>query len=838
MPALPGRALGIYLTLGLALVIASWATLDISLRERDTLLDIARLRTQHQAELLSEHANSLLQSVDLVLTSRTDQWRRLLHDTLRQAPTAAPEPLFLPVLANVILLDQSGHFVAETNPAGPRISPANSPFFSQHKDSWVDFFLGRLPNRTRIKAPWIMLSHRIDSDTGDFLGVVAAILDPKTFTRRYTEFDPVTLDGLGLYDIHGKLLLHWMTTDPPAPHATLPRITDLGLFNTFPMSDYLDQGGLRTMETEGVLVTDNQLETFPLHMAVALDKSRILIPWQTRLMHRMAILFTAGLALFIGAAITLTQSRKKREAELNLIRSNEQYSLYRNMFEKNPAIKLLIDPESGQIIDANPAALRFYGHPREDLLSLKIWDVNTLSRESVRTFIGRALTGTASARQFTHNLADGTARDVEVYSGPVELGEKTFLYSIIHDTTDRIRYEKELMAAKSVAEKASRAKGEFLANMSHEIRTPLNGILGMLQLLGTTPMSSEQQEYVNTGLDSGQGLLSVINDILDLSKVDAGRLELHPAPFHISRMVRSLHAIFGPQAELKGLTLECIRSSDFPDLVFGDEARLRQILFNLLGNALKFTDFGSVTLEVSGTQTVPGEIALTFSVRDTGPGIAPELQQTIFDPFTQVDGSSARRHQGTGLGLNIVKRLLTLMNGSIQVRSTPGHGAVFDVSLTLPLTSQEPAPKMQAGTSDTPSLHILLVEDNKVNQMLARKLLTKGGHTVQSANNGRLALEALAAERFDCVLMDIQMPEMDGEEATRQIRSGAYKVLQPDIPIIAMTAHALGGDRERFLAAGMNDHLPKPVMIDALQGILATIVPREDVREKVDSKEK
>ncbi|WP_428569621.1 MAG: response regulator [Solidesulfovibrio sp. DCME] len=398
---------------------------------------------------------------------------------------------------------------------------------------------------------------------------------------------------------------------------------------------------------------------------------------------------------------------------------------------------------------------------------------------------------------------------------------------LLRDVTDQEEALERLDAAKKAARAGERAKSHFLANITHEIRTPMIGILGMTELTLATELSAKQREYLEMARHSARSLLTVLNDIVDYARIEVGALELAQLPFDLHDTVEEAVSVFRPLAAKKGLALEYRLLGDLPRALVGDASRLRQILINLVGNAVKFTDSGSVILAVSAGEAGPaGRTQLRFAVRDTGIGIPRDKIKAIFDSFTQADVSPARRYQGAGLGLAIVRHLVEMQGGHYGVESEEGQGSVFSFVLdfALPAEAQpetavaRPAPQAPPATRP---LTVLLAEDNPINQIYAQELLEADGHGVVVAHTGRRALEWLRRRHFDVVLMDIQMPEMDGLEATRAIRSDQSGDFDPDIPIVALTAHALKGDREAFLRAGMNEYLSKPVSPESLAAALA-----------------
>jgi len=410
-------------------------------------------------------------------------------------------------------------------------------------------------------------------------------------------------------------------------------------------------------------------------------------------------------------------------------------------------------------------------------------------------------------------------------------GRITHYVSVRDDITHMKVRQEHLLATKDAAESANNAKSEFLAIMSHEIRTPMNGILGMTQLVLQTEMTAQQRDYLETIHHSSSALLTLLNDILDFSKLEAGRIDFEDTDFCMGGVTESVLALMRPRAEEKGLSLGLTIAPEAMGYFHGDPTRLRQILLNLVGNAVKFTEHGGITIHIQVEREEENTAHLLFSVSDTGIGIPTDMRQRLFQSFTQADTSISRRYGGSGLGLAICRRLVELQDGSIGVESEPGQGSRFWFRLRYG-HGKAPAPEAENSLimPNLPQLHVLLAEDNPVNRKVATAMLQKAGHSVTAVENGQLALQAIesAGEKqpFDVVLMDVEMPVMNGLDATRAIRNIPNDAAKT--PIVALTANAMAADQQRCLDAGMTDYLSKPIDYERLLWCLANAAQKQD----------
>jgi PAS domain S-box-containing protein len=511
----------------------------------------------------------------------------------------------------------------------------------------------------------------------------------------------------------------------------------------------------------------------------------------------------------LATAIDITERKITEE------RLSDSELRYKTFFAKNSASMLIIDPQTSRIVDANHAAVCFYGYKREELMNMNILDLNVLTQEEIDEEVKQAAYEQRAHHILKHKLADGTERDVEIYNSIVKINSVYFNYCLIFDVTERRRIEKELQQAKELAEDANRVKSFFISTVSHEIRTPLNAIIGLTNLIiDGEKLSEEQMKYMQSIKFSSDHLLGIINDVLDFSKLEAGKVLLEKIDFDPVNLISECVKTIEFKSRDKNIKVNMELDSTIPHVLKGDPSRLRQILLNLLSNAEKFTEEGNIDVQAKLLRLSPEKVEIRFSVSDTGKGIAADKQNSLFQSYTQEDSETSRKYGGTGLGLSICKKLVELQNGEIGLKSVEGVGSTFWFILSYDISEKTFLPDMTKMPSlkarDMKGIKILLAEDDRMNQFVMRKTLEKWNIELDIAQNGKEAVEKLMQNHYSLVLLDLHMPELTGYEVINIIRDTKSGVLNHYIPVLALTADVTSETQLKVRESGMNDFITKP----------------------------
>ena len=723
----------------------------------------------------------------------------------------APRDQVLNDLTLQIALTDARGMLQASNLGGPPVDLSDREHIRVHlAQPAEDFLFVSKPVLGRVSRKWsIQLTRKLFDAHGAMAGVVVISLDPSYFSRFYASFNApggaIALAGLdGVFrarapELEGSL-------GAPVPAATMERLRGPVEPGTW--------WGTSSIDTTERLYAFRRLDRYGLFVLVGLSAREVFAEFEQESVWFLVMgLGLTGLVLVLGQMLIRSRSR--------LVAS--QASLSATLENMSQGI-LMVDA-AGRVPVINRRAAELLGLPERlshpgvafrDILQWQIDRGEFVPDGSVVDVDAMARAGgLAGPAAYERQRPGGIVLEVQTRLLPDGRAVRTY-----SDITERRQNERALAAARDAAETASRLRAEFMATMSHEIRTPLNAVVGIAGLMGEADLPPHLRRYAGALREAAETLLLVIDDVLDFSKLDAGRMEVEAIPFEVPALVAGVVDLMEVRAAEKGLALAMEVPSAAPVLL-GDPGRLRQVLLNLVGNAVKFTEAGQVAVVATLADAGAGRVRLRIAVRDTGLGIVPEVQPRLFEPFAQADGSISRRYGGTGLGLAICRRLMDRMGGSIGVRSMPGEGSEFAFELVLPVGRALPARDTAAAAATGRRLRILLVEDNATNRLVAVTRLERMGHHVEAVPGGEEAVRQVQTVAYDLVLMDVMMPGMDGLAAARAIR--VLPGPPSSVPIVALTANVFAEHRDACRAAGMDGFLGKPMTQPALERVLAQV---------------
>ena len=826
----------------------------------------AEITTQNLAHALAGHITDAVDKIDLTVLTVADEVEKELAgggiDARALSAMVARHQARLPVLDGLRVVNAQGENAYGTGVTpGTRTSVSDRAYFALLRDDPKAGLVISEPVVGRVSKKWsIILARRVNRPDGSFGGLVYGTMTTENFLATFSSIDVGAHGTTALRDEQMVLIARYPNLEHPGnmvgKQDVSPELRNLVRLR----KDGGSYGTQQSFDKVKRTYSYRRVPNRPLYVLVGLAYEDYLAPWrgEAKGVSALAALFVLGTVLssrlvyrgFMRRATAVQALARQGE----VLRKSEMW--HRLLFDgSRDAIVTLASP-SWRFTSANRAALdMFHAKTVAEFIALGPWDISpprqpdgSPSTEKSQEAIAVALREGSHFFEWTHQRLNGTSFPATVLLTSVEMAGQDCLQATVRDITVQKQAEAELLEANRHleaaiehahqmacrAELANQAKSAFLANMSHEIRTPMNGVIGMTGLLLDTELAPQQRRFAEIVLESATSLLAIINDILDFSKIEAGKLDLEILDFDPRATLANLKEMLALRADEKGLRFACVIDPKVPLRLRGDPGRLRQILTNLAGNAIKFTSAGEVSIKVALESSEEDTVRLRFEVKDTGIGIPADKIGLLFREFEQADNSITRKFGGTGLGLAISKRLAQMMGGDIGVESQEGKGSTFWFTAAfarLPDLPQEPEtnpgsgpppPRSGAKAANTgrQKTRILVADDNPTNQAVALAMLGHLGYQSDAVASGQEALRALAQIPYDVVFMDVQMPEMDGLEATRRIRDPKSGVQNPAIPIIAMTAHVMKSDQDQCKAAGMDDYLAKPVQASELASIL------------------